>query len=70
MFCSGKSNLRIENIHKRTIREAFNKYEKNYKDLFADHDEISIHLKHLQFLATEIFKSVNKLNPQFSVVFF
>ena len=65
MFYSRKSNLRIENIHKRAIREAFNKYEKNLKDLFADHDE-----KHLQFLATEVFKSINKLIPQFSVVFF
>ena len=49
MFCSIKSKLRLENIHKRTLRVVYNQYEKNYKDVFADHDEISIHQKHLVF---------------------
>ena len=54
MFCSKKSKLRLENIHKRTWTVVYNEYEKNYKDLLADHDDISIHQKHLQFLATEV----------------
>ena len=70
MFCSRKSKLRLENINKITLRIVYNEYEKNYKDLLADHDEISIHQKHLQFLAIEIFKSTNKLNPQFMWCFF
>ena len=70
MFCSRKSQFRLENIHKGTLRVVYNEYEKNYKDLLADHDEISIHQKHLQFLATEVFKSANKLNPQFMWCFF
>ena len=43
MFCSRKSKLRFENIHKRTLRVVYNEYENNYTDLLADHDEISIH---------------------------
>ena len=43
---------------------------KKYKDLLVDHDEISIHQKYLQFLATEVFKSATKLNPQFKWLFF
>ena len=70
MFCSRKSKLRLENIHKRTLRVVYNEYEKNYKDLLADHDEISIYQKYLQFLATKVFKSVNKLCPQFMWCFF
>ena len=70
MFCSKKSKLRLKNIHKRTLRVVYNEYEKNYKDLLADHDEISIHQKHLQFLATEVFKSANELNPQLIWCFF
>ena len=66
MFCRRKSKLRFENIHKRILRLVYNKYEKNYTDLLAEHDEISIHQKHLQFLATEVFKLANKLNPQFN----
>ena len=49
MFCCGKSKLKLKNIHKQTLREVCNKYEKNYKYLFADHDEICIDQKYLQF---------------------
>ena len=70
MFCSRKSKLRLENTHKRTLGVVYNEYEKNYKDLLADHDEISIYQKYLQFLATKVFKSVNKLSPQFMWCFF
>ena len=65
MFFSRKSNLDSKNVHNRTLRVVYNEYEKNYKDLLVDHDEISIHQKHLRLLATEVFKSANKLNPQF-----
>ena len=41
-----------------------------YTDLFGDHDEISIHQKHLLFLETEVIKSKYKLNPQFMWCFF
>ena len=43
MFCSRKSKLKLEDIHKQIIRVVFNECEKKYKDLLADHDEISIH---------------------------
>ena len=70
MFCSRKSKFRLENIHKRVLRVVYNECEKNYKDLLADHDEISIHQKHLQFLGNEVFNSTNKLNLQFMWCFF
>ena len=70
MFCSRKSKLRLENIHKRTLTVVYNENEKNYEDLLADHYEISINQKHLQFLATDVFKSANKLNSQFMWCFF
>ena len=60
----------MKNIHKRTIRVVYNEYEKNRKDFPADHDEVSIPQKHLQFLATEVFKSSKKLNPPFMWCFF
>ena len=70
MFFSRKSKLRLQNINKRILRVVYNEYENDYKDLLADHYEISIHQKHLQFLATEVFKSANKLNPHFMWYFF
>ena len=70
MFCSRKSKLRLENIHKKKLRVVCIEYQKNCKDLLADHDEINIHQKHLQLLATEVFKSAKKLNPQIMWCFF
>ena len=49
MLCSRKSELKLKDIHKQIIRVVFNEYEKNYKDLLADHDEISIHWKYYSF---------------------
>ena len=76
IFCSRKSKLRLANIHKRTLRVTNTRQTiriylqttmKNYnKDLLADHHEISIQQKHLQFLANEVFKSANKLNAHFT----
>ena len=43
VFYSRKVKIRLENNHKRTLRPAFNKYERAYKYLLEDHDEISIH---------------------------
>ena len=60
MFCSRKSKLKLKNIYKRTLRVVFNEYKKNYKDLLEGNDEISIHQKHLQFLATEVLKSTEQ----------
>ena len=48
MFCSRKAKLRVENIHKKTLRVVYNEYNKNDKDVLVDHDKISIHQKHLQ----------------------
>ena len=70
MFCSRKSKLELENIHQRTFRVVYNECKKNYNDLLVDHDEISIHQKHLQFFAAEVLKLINKLNPQFMWYFF
>ena len=64
MFCSRKSKVRFENIHKRTLRVAYSEYQNDYKDFLAGHDEVSIHQKHLKGLATEVVKSANKLYPQ------
>ena len=61
MFCCRKSKLKLENIHKRISRVAFNEYGKNYKNLLSDLDSS----EHVEFLANEVLKLTNQLNPQF-----
>ena len=70
MFCCKKSSLKWEQIHKQTLRVVFNEYEKKYTNLLVDHDKTGIHWKHLQFLATDVFKLTSKLNPQITWSFF
>ena len=68
---SGKRNLnKIHNIHKRTLRVVYKEYDKSYEELLRDHNTTSIHQNHVKFLATEIFKSINKLNPEFMWQYF
>ena len=43
----------------------YNTYKKSYNELLILNRDISIHQKHLHFLAKEVYKSVNNLNPQF-----
>ena len=43
----------------------YNVYEKSYNDLLIFNRDITIHQKHLHFLATDVYKSVNNLNPEF-----
>ena len=55
MFFCRKPKLKLGKLYKHTLKAAFNKYEKNSKDLRVDHGEISIHQKYLQFSATVVF---------------
>ena len=52
-------------IHFRILQVVYNTYEKSYNELLILNRNISVHQKHLHFLTTEVYKSVNNLNPQF-----
>ena len=41
-----------------------------YGKLLTSHHDISIHQKHLKHLATEVYKSLTNLNPEFMWPFF
>ena len=65
MFADKSLISKVQKIHFRTLQMVYNTYEKSYNELLILKRDISIHQKHLHFLATEIYKSVNNLNPQF-----
>ena len=63
---AGKSLIsKVQKIHFRALQMVYNTYEKSYNELLILNRDISIHQKHLHFLVTEVYKSVNNLNPQF-----
>ena len=51
-------------IHHRTLRVVYNEYNKSYGELLQINNNVSIHQRHLQYLALEVFKSLMHLNPE------
>ena len=61
MFCRKIFYSKIEKIHHGTLKDD------SYNDLLL---RITIHQKYLQFLVTEIFKSISQTNLEFVWSFF
>ena len=63
MLYRKKDYLKIEKIQYKTLI-IYNSSE-SYDELLTCSNEVSIHQKHLDALATEIFKSLTDINPDF-----
>ena len=57
-------NIKIHNIHKRALRIVCQSKKSNLQDLLQKDKSVSIHMKNLQYLATEIYKLINDLCPK------
>ena len=62
---SCKLTAKIEKIHKRCLRIILNDNTSDYQALLEMSKKPSMEIKRLRNLATEIFKTVNNLNPSF-----
>ena len=66
MFCGKGEYLLIEKTHKRALKILYNKsFSLSYKQLLEMSGSVNIHVKHLQHLMTEIFKTTKSINPKF-----
>ena len=65
MFSSKASNDRIEKLHKRALRIIDSDFTATYEKFIAIDESITIHKRNLQFLMTEIYKTLHDLNPPF-----
>ena len=61
---------KILKIHKRALQIDYNVYDESYENLLNRSNDISIHQKHLRYLAFEVYKSLTMLNPGFMWNFF
>ena len=62
-FCSRKINNRINRIQERALRIVYKDYVSIFAQLLEKDSSVSIHIRNLQILATEIFKARNNLSP-------
>ena len=70
MIASQNSKLKVNKIYRRTLPMVYDDYNSTYEELFASHDDISIHQKHPKRLVIEVYKSLMNLNPEFMWNFF
>ena len=69
MFCLMTLYLKIEKIHHKTLRIIYQSHT-TYRDLLECNGSTSFHQRYLQFLLTEIYKSIVITNPMFMQHFF
>ena len=65
MFCDRQTNNRVNKIHEKSLRLAYDDYESNFQSLLEKDTSTSIHDKNLQLLLTELYKTIHNLNPCF-----
>ena len=65
MFCDRTLNAKINRLHERALRIAYNDYISSFEDLLVKDGSVTIHEKNLRSLVTEMFKIKNKLSPPF-----
>ena len=70
MFASKMAINKICKLHHRTLKVIYNEYDKSYEELLEMNKSVSIRQRHLQFLATEVYKSLMHLNPGFTWSYF
>ena len=63
-FLSRKTNNCINSLYKRALRIVYRDYNAAFSELLSKDKSMTIHLKNLQLLATETFKTKNELNPK------
>ena len=63
LFCNKGAYKEIDRTHKRALRILYKDYECPFETLLNRSGSFCIHVTNLQKLMTEIYKSMNHLNP-------
>ena len=64
MFCLKTICKELKRYNKyKTLQVVYNNYMATYDELLALDNKLKTHQRHLQYLAIEIYKSKNTLNP-------
>ena len=65
MFAGKTIINKIFKIHHSTLQVVYNGYNKSYEEVLQLNNNVSVHQRHLHYLALEVFKSPMHLNPEF-----
>ena len=70
MFCSKSANKEINRTNKRALRLLYEDYDSSFEQLLEKDESITVHQRILQNLITEIYKTINQINPAYMWEFF
>ena len=65
MFCSRKLNHKINRLHERALRIAYDDYTSSFEDLLTRDGTVTVHHRNLRVLAIEMYKISHDQSPQF-----
>ena len=65
IFCGKSNSSKLEKLQERAVRFVYNDYKTNYTDLLSKANLLSLSMFRLRFLAIEVYRSVNEINPKF-----
>ena len=65
MFSTAKSLNKIDSLQKRALRFLYNDYSISYEGLLEEAGKVKMNVYRLRNLCVEIYKTINKLNPEF-----
>ena len=65
MFYERTLKHRINHIHERALRCAYKDYQTDFGSFLEQWNLVTIHVKNLQFLVTEIYKTRSDTSPPF-----
>lgn len=65
MFSHAKSLNKIDDLQNRALQFLCNDFDATYEELLLKAEKLKIREANLIILCVEIFKTINKLNPQF-----
>ena len=65
MFHNRTLNNRINKIHERALRIAYNDHDSSFDKLLEKDNSVTIHHRNIQALAIEIFKIIKGISPKF-----
>ena len=62
---TAKSLNKIESLQKRALRFLYNDYSTSYEGLLEKSGKVKMSVNTLRNLCVEVYKTINKLNPEF-----
>ena len=65
IFSTANSLNKVESLQKRPLRFLYSDYSKSYKDILEKAGKVKMNVNWLRNLCVEIYKTINKLNPEF-----